>query len=179
MVSEQVIKVIDGSSISVKDIEDKERRFLLKDIFGIEEDNLSVEFMQQASVYAFFATLQAKAEWSANMLELSKDQEEAAADEAYRQELERKGKKYTETVIKGFVVRDEQVQSAAAAMHAGRYEQKLLKAICSALEMRAEMLQSLGSHLRHELDQTGLKVREAAFQKSVDSVRDIMKEKRR
>jgi hypothetical protein len=168
MAGSDVLEVLKGTMVKVKG-----KAIDLENVFHVEEADLSKEFMQQASMYAYFATAQADAEYNANMAELNKDQEEAAADSEFRAQLDMTGKKYTEAVIRGLVVRDEAVSKSVRNLNSARYQQKLLKAICSALEMRAQMLQSLGSHLRHEYEQTGLNTRENQLRLEVESVRKI------
>lgn len=179
MITGKALEIIGGLTIKVLDNSGRHREFDLSEIFSINEDNLSTEFIQQPSIYAYFAMLQANAEHRSGIVEFDKDQEEAAADESFRKELSNSNVKYTETVIRGLVVRDEEVSKKVSRVLESRYDQKLLKAICSALEMRAAMLQSLGSHLRHEMEQTGMNVKERQFQGAVESVKKVIDEKRK
>lgn len=168
MAGSDILSLLGGTKIRVKG-----KEIDLEDVFHVEEANLSTEFMQQASMYAYFAVAQVDAEYNANMVELDKDQEEAQADSEFRTQLEITGKKYTEAVIKGLIVQDEAVSKKIRNLNGVRYQQKLLKAVCSALEMRAQMLQSLGSHLRHEYEQTGLTTKESQLHTAIDNVKKI------
>lgn len=168
MAGNDVLSLLGGTKVKVRT-----KEIDLENVFHVEEADLSKEFMQQASMYAYFATAQADAEYQANMAELDKEQEEAAADSEFRIQLEMTGKKYTEAVVKGLIVRDDVVFEKTKKLNDARYQQKLLKAICSALEMRAQMLQSLGSHLRHEYEQIGLTTKENQFRSELESVRKI------
>lgn len=168
MAGSDVLSLLDGTKIKVRG-----KEIDLENVFHVEEADLSREFMQQASMYAYFAVAQVDAEYNANTVELDKDQEEARADAEFRTQLEITGKKYTEAVVRGLIVVDESVSEKAQKLNDARYQQKLLKAICSALEMRAQMLQSLGSHLRHEYEQTGLTTKESQLHTAIDNVKKI------
>lgn len=168
MAGSDVLSLLGGTKIRVKG-----KEIDLESVFRISEDDLSREFMQQASMYAYFAVAQAEAEHQANMAELSSDQEQAAADSEFRSQLETQGRKFTEAVIKGLVIQDDIVAGRIKILNDKKYQQKLLKAVCSALEMRAQMLQSLGSHLRHEYEQTGLTTKESQLHTAIDNVKKI------
>ena len=154
----------------------------LGDLFSIDETNLSAEMAKQAGLYAYFATQMAHAEYTLARAVISKDEEYARTDEILRDELaeefEEAGKKLTkltEAVVKAAILQDEDYLSSADVEATAKKDYRLLRVICQALEMRATMLQSLGAHLRHELDMTGMNIRKSSYQSSVDNVSNVRK----
>lgn len=178
MLTKGVIESIEGLVITVND-RGKYKKYDLGEIFGVDENNLAREFAQQASLYAYFATLQTKAEFDANVVETGLEQEQAAADSEARKRLQADDIKFTEAVIKGMVALDEECAKLQESLLEFRYDAKLLKAICTALEMRANMLVSMGSHIRHEIDQTSMKIREAGYNKSIEDAKKSMAARRK
>ena len=145
-------------------------------LFDINEDNLTKEFATQASLYAYFATLQAEAERLQAKAEMKKDQEYAKSDEYWRAYLDKREKKYTEAVIKSNVIRDEDYDKANNALINITYDLNVIKAIVRALQMRAEMLISLGAHLRQEYSMTGMSVNKA-FDEATRAVKEKLSKK--
>lgn len=177
MLSKKIIESIEGYRITVND-KTKTKEYSLADIFSINQDNLVEEFAQQASTYAYFAALQVSADSNSDMTKLGLEQERAAADESIRASMEKDGKKYTEAVVKSQVDLDEEVSKLATARLGFEYDAKLLKAICNALEMRANMLVAIGSQLRHEMGQIDLHNREKQFDRAVKEVDNEIAKKR-
>jgi len=131
--------------------------------------------MHQAGLYAYFAVQMAYAEYSHAKAIAAKEQEYAAADEAYRDELAKEfavaGKKLTEAVVKAAVIQDEDYQNVLSEEDVAKLNYRLLRTICNALEMRATMLQSVGAHLRHELDMDGMNIRDRHYQSTISDVK--------
>jgi hypothetical protein len=178
MLDRKVISSISGLSIEVAD-GTKIHKFHLGEIFDIDEANLTQEFAEQSGLFAFFSALWAKSEFNSSVIEFGLEQEQASADADSRSELEAAGKKYTEAVIRGMISLDEECSKLMESLLGQRYESKLLKAICDALKMRADMLISMGSHIRHEMDSMGLQVKEKKFNKSLEDVKKVVSEKRK
>jgi len=174
---QRVIDEIKGTIITVRH-QDKNKKFDLASVFAIDENNLIQEYADQAAVYAFFGALAAKADFDAALIGLSKDQEMAKADDSFRAELERDGKKYTEPVIKAMIATDEECVKLSESELSAKYDTKILKAVCTALEMRANMLVSLGSHLRHEMDQMGMNIKRRELDSAVDDAKKAMRSRR-
>lgn len=150
----------------------------ISELFDIDEEDLTHEFAQQASLYAYFATLQAEAELELSHAALAKDQEYAACDEHHRKALDRREQKYTEAVIKSLVVRDQEYNDVYDRHAACQNDVEVIKAIVKALQMRAEMLISLGAHMRQEYSMTGMNIREKAYEKAVDAAKSSIRSKR-
>ena len=156
----------------------KEKTYDIGKIFDINENDLTKEFTSQATIYAYFATALAQADYDASVANMVTEQTGADADQFYRADLTKKGEKYTEGVIKSMVQQDEEYSGAVQAELTAKYNARVLKAIVSAMEMRAQMLISVGSHIRHELDMTGMNIRERQFNKTVDDVKDTIRSRK-
>ena len=171
---DEIITEINGTTFKVRTMDGGYKKFRIDDIFAVDEDNISKEFMQQASLYGFFATIMATAEDIANRASFDVDQEYALCDSDARNSLDRNGMKYTEAVIKGMVYQYESYQKTVAINNKCQYDFKLLKALVKALEQRAEMLVSLGSHLRHESNMTGMNIKERQMDTTVKNVKAVL-----
>jgi len=130
-------------------------------ILPISQEDLSGEFTRQASSYAYIAMVaaQTKAIWVDAKRDLEKAR--ASASREVRRSMRLDGIKSTEAVIV------EEVEATKAYRTASDYEitcqtQYLtMEAVCRAMEQRAQMLQSLGAHLRSERDQLDMHIIEA------------------
>jgi hypothetical protein len=177
MIPKKVIEKINGYRITVND-KTKVTEYSLGDVFSVNQDDLVNEFAQQAATYAYFASLQVQADNNSDVCKLGMEQERASADESVRANFEKDGKKYTEAVVKSQVDLDTEVAKLAEARLGFEYDAKLLKAICNALEMRAQMLISIGNQLRHEIEQGNMSIRERQMNKAVADLDNVLKEKR-
>lgn len=178
---EEVRNIIDeiiGTIITVNTSRGK-KSFDLAKLFLIDENNLSKEYMEQAASYAFFSVLIADAERNVSKRDLLKDQEYAAADEAYRKILVEKGEKFTEAVVKSQINLDEDYQNAVNAYEDAKYELNILKALVKAYEQKANMLQSLGNHLRSEYSMMGMHVEEKEISNKVKGMKDVISKRRK
>lgn len=152
----------------------------LGDLFSIDETNLAEEMARQAGLYAYFAVQMAHAESALARAAVSKDGEYAEADEFARGDLADSAPKarVTEAMVRAWILQDEDYQACAAKEINAKRNYRLLRAICQALEMRATMLQSLGAHLRHEMDMTGMNIRERQYRTMVDEVKEAITDAR-
>lgn len=146
----------------------------LGDVFAIDQTDLSSEMARQASLYAYFTTQKSYAERALARAALQKDGEYAVADDHYRKSLVNAGEKFTEAKIRSYVLQDEDYHESAREEIRAKSRYTLLRAICQALEMRSNMLVSLGAHIRHELDMTSMNIRERRFGDSVASVKSAI-----
>lgn len=148
----------------------------LGDLFSIDETNLAEEMARQAGLYAYFAVQMAHAESTLARATVAKDEEYAYADESARIDLAENlpNTRITEAMVKSQVLLDEEYRVYVAREIDAKRNYKLLQAICKALEMRATMLQSLGAHLRHEMDMTGMNVRERQYRAMINDVKEAI-----
>lgn len=129
-------------------------------LLDINEQDLSTEYSRQASRYASFATRLAMLDHNVSRARAALEQERAVADTFWRDDMKNKGVKYTETVIASIVAVDDTVMKAEANYHSAVQQRDYVRAIVRALEMRAEMLISLGATLRQEASMTGMRINE-------------------
>lgn len=169
-----IIKDIDGTVITIA-VNGVEKAFDISKLFAVDENDLVKEFSRQAAVYAYFGVAAAEAEHNAARCDFNVDQEYAQADAAARDELDKDGRKYTEAVVKGMVLTDAQYVEIVERALLAKYDHKVLKAITAAMEQRANMLISMGAFIRHEIDQTGMNIRERSLDKAVDDVKETLK----
>lgn len=132
----------------------------LSDLLNIDSSNLSQEYATQAARYGFFATELAKLDRRVKQLELERDAEYANADLEYRKQLTIQGTKYTETTIRSMVLTDDGYCKAEESLRDSIQERDSIKALVKALEMRAEMLISLGAMMRQEYQMTGMTIKD-------------------
>ena len=151
----------------------------LADIFSIDETELTREYSQQASLYAYFSTLTADAERNVAMATMIMEQEYAIMDQEYRSDAVADDVKVTESMVKQAIISDKDYQKLSKNVINKKYYFRVLKAVADALEQRANMLVSLGAYLRHEQDMTGMNIRRREFDNSVDNMKSTIKKIRR
>lgn len=139
----------------------------LDDLMPIGPD-LSDEFTRQPSIYAYVATLAARAE--ALWIEVKRDLEQlyAETDKEVRLDLIQSNEKVTEDKVKAEVKLRRGYHEALMEELEYREQHLIMQALVRAFEMRAQMLQSLGAHLRAEAQQTGMTISD--FKASVRAV---------
>jgi len=141
----------------------------LDELFNIDETNLTKEYAKQASLYAYYGTLYNQADRSLMEHEAKKDSTYAELDLSYRDEL--KDEKTTEGRIKSMVLTDNGYKKELIRLEYATYRKNVLRTIMDALKMRADMMISMGAHLRAEYDQTGMNVR---YDSSMDKAKEIL-----
>lgn len=171
---ENLIQDIQGTKLTVRQMGGGYKEINLGSIFNVDEGALSSEFATQASLYAYFSALAVQADDIAAKLAFDREQEFALASLSYREEAEKEGKKITEGSVQALINADEGYTRKVEAERIAKNDVKLLKALVSALEQRANMIISLGAMLRHEADMTGMNMKERQYQKEVDSAKEIL-----
>lgn len=148
------------------------------DLFRIEEANLVTEYANQAATYAHFSTLVAQAEFEAAQAENLKDMEYAAADENWRKSLQEIGEKFTEASVRSLVLQDAEYQKCVEKALETQRNFKVLRALARALEQRADMLVSMGAHLRAEMGMTGMSLKEKELQDNMEMMRQTLQRRK-
>jgi hypothetical protein len=164
---------INETKLRLRTINGGYKTFELLDILDINPNDLTNAFMEQASIFGYFSVLAAQADDAAARADANKDQEFALADLEAREEAERNGKKLTEAQVKSLVLTDEAYVGKVRQEHVTKLDARLLKAVVSALEMRANMLVSLGAMLRHEMDMQGIQVKQRMMDSANDEIRKV------
>jgi hypothetical protein len=166
-----IVDEINETKLRLRTINGGYKTFELLDILDINPDNLGDAFMDQASIFGYFSVLAAQADDAAARADANKDQEYAQADLEIREEAERNTKKLTEAQVKSLILTDAGYDKKLQQEHVTKLDARLLKAIVSALEMRANMLVSLGAMIRHEMDMQGIQVKERMMDSANDEIR--------
>ena len=150
----------------------------LSDILDIQEERLTEHFAEQASIFGYFAIQLTEADRLLSKVKTEAEQEYAKADAHYRKMYNELDQKFTEAVIKADVMLDDDYNNVLDRQRLLQRNVATLKAIVNALKMKAEMLISMGAHLRQEYDMTGMTIREQRMDKAVDDVKKTIKRKK-
>ena len=147
----------------------------IDELLEIHEENLVAEYAKQASLYAYHGTLYNRADKSVMELEAAKDSSYAELDLAYREDL--KDEKTTETKIKSMVLTDKGYDEILGKLNYAIYRKGIMRTLMDALKMRADMLVSMGAHLRAEFEQTGMSLKADKWLKDFEESLDKIKNK--
>jgi len=165
----------DQYNIEVKYKGAKDSTINLSKILEIHEAELTEHFAEQASIFGYFAIQLAEADRLLGIAKMNAEQEAASADAYCREGYRVNDEKYTEAVIRGDVLLDEHYQKALDEQRQAKYNMDVLKSVVNALKMKADMLISMGAHLRQEYDMTGMVIREQSMGKELDKVKKVLK----
>lgn len=125
----------------------------------IDESGLVKEFTQQASKYAYIAVLASLAENDVKRAKISLKHEEAAANVRARSDLTLEGGKVTEKAVEARAIIDDGVKEIQKSLLDAEATHGLLKALEASYRMRADMMVSLGTRMRMEMEQTGMNMK--------------------
>jgi hypothetical protein len=164
--------------VSYKGMDRKNKAIQLSDILDIQEERLTEHFAEQASIFGYFAIQLAEADRLLGKIKTEAEQEYAKADAHYRKTYNELEEKFTEAVIRGDVMLDEDYNKVLDRQRLLQRNVSTLKAIVNALKMKADMLISMGAHLRQEYGMTGMTIREQDMDKAVDDVKKTIKHSR-
>ena len=173
---------VSGSIISLL-VDGKEQKFDLNDLLTIAEVDISQEMMKQASLYGFVGALLASAEKYMSTCKRNMEVGYAAADQRVRDDLKERGSKMTEAIVKSHIEQSSAYQAYVDDYDDAVFAVKIIKMLASALEMKANMLISLGALLRHEMSMTGMNIKEEVYTekatKEVDKLKETIKQRRK
>lgn len=129
----------------------------LDNLLPIGQD-LSHEFSHQPSLYAYVAMVAARAEacWLEAKRELARTY--AATDQEVRRDLTASDERITEGKVEAEVKLRKGYYEALIFELDCREQYLVAKVVAEAMDMRANMLISLGAHLRAEAQQTGMRI---------------------
>lgn len=125
--------------------------------------DLSKEFAEQASRYAWIAMIAAKTDAIYTDARRELAVAEAHANIEVRRSLTRDEEKITEKRVDAEVLMTKMYIEASEYELACREQFLIMKALCTALEQRAQMLSQLGAHMRAESDMTGMLIRDTKY----------------
>lgn len=144
-------------------LEDSTINVNLDDLLPIGDD-VSTEFREQPSLYAYIAMLAADAESLWRESKRLMDEVYAETDKAVRDELQVYDKRITENKVAAEVEIRRGYLDAKQYEHDCRQQYLIMRVLQDAMEMRADMLISLGAHERAEAKQTGMLIKKTKEQ---------------
>lgn len=163
----------------------QDKQLPVHDLLGIEQTDLSSEYAAQAARYAYVAVLAVEARAAYDDAKTAREAEEAQAFVFYKNDaksIPSGGRAVSDALADKLTKSDNDVAEAIELEAALRREHRLLAVVVRAFEMRADMLQSMGAHLRHEADMDGLSVRESVGenwkQEELRNARQVARRKR-
>lgn len=130
-----------------------------KDVRGkleIQVENLTEEFANQASEYAYFAFLEEESKADRDELKLRIELYEARLAKRIRKKHNASDGKLTDKAVEHAIHRDEKWKFLSKDLIAANYKTRILTASIKASDQRCQMLISLGAHLRKEQDGTSI-----------------------
>lgn len=145
----------------------------LLDLFNIQEETVSTDMMQQASLYAHIGMLKVKLEARRNKLKQKRDEIYANLDIAYRDNHKKYDEKFTEKTIESEIKTDEGYIEILERLAIAEEDYAMFEVMTRALEMRANMLQSIGAYLRMEQSMTGMHTNE--YEKTIQAMKNKIK----
>jgi hypothetical protein len=161
------VESVDGSVITLL-VDGKERVFDLEDMLIVDQSDLSTAMAKQSATYGYVGMLQASSEKYNVTCKRNMEVGYAAADERVRADYKERGVKYTEAVVKAGVEQSRAYQALVDDYDDSTFAVKIIKMLISALEMKANMLISLGALIRSEIGMTGMYIKEEAYTKNVE-----------
>ena len=121
-------------------------------VVNIDKDNISEEFINQASKYAWYYTLLVHARKRKDEAKLSLEVKEAELDAIIRKEAVKNSLKITEAAIQSTIHTLPEYKKTVEILIRMKEEEGILEAVVKAFEQRKDMLISYGSLLKHELN---------------------------
>lgn len=122
----------------------------------ISVENLTDEFANQASEYAYFAFLEEEAKADRDELKLRIEIYEASLAKKIRSKHNTDDGKLTDKTVEFAIHRNKKWKLLSKELIAAQYKTRVLTASLKASDQRCQMLISLGAHLRKEQDGTSI-----------------------
>jgi hypothetical protein len=133
----------------------------IRELLDVDDADLSNEFAAQSARYAYFAVLAARAKQDWQGAVDARKREEATAFVEFKsdKELVPPGSRtVTDGLANNYVDMDDRVAEFRNTAHELETRYRVMEAIARSLEMRANMLQSIGADRRKEQEMTGMHV---------------------
>lgn len=121
-----------------------------KDV-AINPADLTAAQMSQASLYAHYAGLAAKAQYQHDQLKTRLEKVEAILDGEYRQKFNDEGKKITEKSIEAAVKMDERWEKLNSLVNQAKMIAGINKGNAEAFSQRKDMVMQMGAMARQEM----------------------------
>ena len=152
-------------------VEIRGKKISIRELFPINEYDLDKEYREQAALYAYFVNEMANAEEAHAAAVADREFAVAECDEYYREKFHLEDRKVTENVIKSSIIQDDEYGRAINREISAKHYYSTLKGIVKAMELRADMLRSLGAHMRSEYEMTNMTVKSRNYDESVREVK--------
>ena len=143
---------------------DDGKRVSVAGLTEIDQDNLNDEFASQSAKYAYFAVLCAEARVTRDTAQDAYKQEQGDAFVAFKRdedgEFSINDKPVTDGLANQLVAADDGCAQLKQEYLEAEREFRVLDALVRSLDMRANMLISLGANLRSEAEMDGMHISE-------------------
>lgn len=133
-----------------------------KDLREYDAD-LSIEFMRQPALYAYYSALLVQAEAQYDRLSHTAEIGAARLDQAVRDEAAKAGSKVTEKQITTRISLDPRMIEMERAVRLAKVQVGYLKSTCQALVQRKDMLMQMGFIARKEQDANGMSITKSSM----------------
>lgn len=117
----------------------------------ISESNLSKAMIRQAPLFARYSALAAKAQFQADRADQQVDLVEAELDSDIRDDMNAKGVKITESMVKAAVIRHPKYQKAVTRYNEAKAIAEMVKTAADSFRHRRDMLIQMGADRREEM----------------------------
>lgn len=134
---------------------------MLKDV-AFSPENLDDAFINQASLFCFYAEQSRQASKKMDNLKLRMEIFEAEADKQVRDDAATTGAKITEKVVEAAITRNEKYTKAVMSYNDAKATHQMLRDILDAFKQRKDMLMQIGLTRRDELKAAGFRVNESS-----------------
>ncbi len=131
---------------------DLENDLDINEITSINRESLSDEFINQASKYAWYASLLAHARAKREKAKLVLDTKEAELSSRVRQEMVKQGVKVTEGAINETVIGLQDYTNIYMRWIEAKEDEDVIDGVVRALAQRKDMLVAYGSLLKFEVN---------------------------
>lgn len=119
---------------------------------NIDKGKINEELSRQPSMYAWYATLYELAKAKTNRLKQTMEVTHAELDIKYRSEAQKSGQKVTEAYIQSLITVSPAYKESEANYYDSKKEEGMLNVAKTAFEQRKDMLISIATNMRVELD---------------------------
>lgn len=123
---------------------------------AIAEETINQNLIDQPRLFAFYAVLDEMADEVVASAKLTLEITEADVDKRVRERLVKEGGKYTETIVFNEVKLDDVRLKAIAEFNQAKAQAGKIHAIREAFAHRKDMLVTLASNMRMQMDSTNL-----------------------
>lgn len=124
---------------------------LLQSDLEVSETNLSKAMIRQAPLFARYSALAAKAQFQADRADQQVDLVEAELDSDIRDDMNAKGIKITENLVKAAIIRHPKYQKAVTRYNEAKAIAEMVKTAADSFRHRRDMLIQMGADRREEM----------------------------